>query len=179
MDTERGKRIVLELVTERMAALGWNKSDLARTSGLDAGTVGDFLSGARWPQEKSRAAIATALGWPPGEIYRLSRGDPSVHRYRLVEGGMGQTPAEAVESQSVDRLELAGELFAYMKKWPETEAAERQLLAEAAGVLIVRSARPEGGPSIESLRELYRGRSKGSEVPSAAYGGGTAEDSRS
>jgi lambda repressor-like predicted transcriptional regulator len=54
---------------------GWNTRDLARETGLDAATVGDFLAARRWPRSSTRGAVERALRWPPGYIKRIADGD--------------------------------------------------------------------------------------------------------
>lgn len=64
-------------VNRELSARGWNVVDLAREADLDAGTVGDFLAGKRWPQIATRGKIAVALGWTADSIDRLAQGlDP-------------------------------------------------------------------------------------------------------
>lgn len=58
-----------------MAAKGWNVRDLVRESGVDAGTLGDFLSGQRWPRIATRGRIESALGWDPGTISAIEDGE--------------------------------------------------------------------------------------------------------
>lgn len=46
-------------------------------TGLDPGTVGDFLNAARWPKVSSQGKIEKALGWPAGSICQIGHGaDP-------------------------------------------------------------------------------------------------------
>lgn len=60
-----------------LAARGRDKTWLALEAGLDAGTVGDFLNGSRWPQLRTQGAIERALGWQSGSIHQIGRGaDP-------------------------------------------------------------------------------------------------------
>lgn len=70
-------------VEAAMAARGWNVRDLARRASIDAGTVGDFLAGERWPRTSTRGRIETALGWTPGTISQVAAGgrapDPTSH----------------------------------------------------------------------------------------------------
>lgn len=58
-----------------MAELRLNATSVARTAGLDLGTVSDFLSGQRWPKPGTQGAIEVALEWPPGTIERLASGN--------------------------------------------------------------------------------------------------------
>jgi len=58
-----------------MAELRLSATAVARSAGLDLGTVSDFLSGQRWPKPGTQGAIETALEWPPGTIERLASGN--------------------------------------------------------------------------------------------------------
>lgn len=55
-------------------------SDFAPESGVDPGTVADFLSGVRWPDSKRRGELEGALGWPAGTFQHVVKGTepPSV-----------------------------------------------------------------------------------------------------
>lgn len=61
-----------------MTGRGWTNADLARAAGVDAGTVGDFLGGVRWPKGITKAKFAAALGWTPESLDRIERGDEPV-----------------------------------------------------------------------------------------------------
>jgi hypothetical protein len=63
-------------VTAAMHERTWNPTDIARESGVDVGTVSDFLSGQRWPRAATRARIERALSWPPGAINDIAAGRP-------------------------------------------------------------------------------------------------------
>ena len=55
---------------------GWNVRDLAQAADLDPGTVGDFLSGVRWPRTGTRGRLEQALGLTPGTLQRIAEGKP-------------------------------------------------------------------------------------------------------
>lgn len=55
-------------VQAQMRRLGMSRSDLARVTDLDLGTIGDFLNGHRWPRPATRVAISQALGWGPWDF---------------------------------------------------------------------------------------------------------------
>lgn len=66
-------------VNRELSSRGWNVADLAREALVDAGTIGDFLSGKRWPQIATRSKIAGAVGWTPDSIDLLVQGlDPKL-----------------------------------------------------------------------------------------------------
>lgn len=58
-----------------LAERGWTAADLMRETGLDSGTVGDFLAGTRWPQAPTRGKIERALGWDYGSIQLIAEGE--------------------------------------------------------------------------------------------------------
>ena len=55
-----------------MRELGLNAPQLARRAGVDPTTVRAFLAGRRWPQPRTRARLARALGWQVGDGIRLA-----------------------------------------------------------------------------------------------------------
>jgi len=63
-------------VSQRLAELGWNPSDLARHAEVDQGTVSDFLKGKRLPRIATRSKLEHALGWPAGGIEAAATGKP-------------------------------------------------------------------------------------------------------
>jgi transcriptional regulator with XRE-family HTH domain len=64
-------------VSDELSAKGWNVSDLARQAGIDLGTAGDFLNGARWPQRTTQGRIETALGIKTGTLSRIEQEMPA------------------------------------------------------------------------------------------------------
>lgn len=73
----RDRQAVARAVDAALARLGWTASDLTRETGLDPGTVGDFLNAGRWPQAPTRGKIERALGWEYGRIKLIAEGvDP-------------------------------------------------------------------------------------------------------
>jgi len=61
-------------VEAEMGDRGWDIQRLSQEAGLDPGTVGDFLSGARWPRIPTRGSIERALGWQPGRLAEIADG---------------------------------------------------------------------------------------------------------
>lgn len=51
-----------------------NPSWLVDATGVDPGTIGDFLNGSRWPKLSTQGRIEDAVGWPPGTIRRIGNG---------------------------------------------------------------------------------------------------------
>jgi hypothetical protein len=58
----------------RMSVLKFNVRDLAVAAELDAGTVGDFLAGNRWPRRSTRAKLEEALGFQPNVLQDIAEG---------------------------------------------------------------------------------------------------------
>jgi transcriptional regulator with XRE-family HTH domain len=65
-------------VQDEMARRGWTNAELAREAAVDAGTIGDFLGGSRWPKGVTRAKLATAFGWTPESLDIVERGGEPV-----------------------------------------------------------------------------------------------------
>lgn len=51
-----------------------NPAWLVEKANADAGTIGDFLNGRRWPKIGTQGKIERALGWPAGSIRRMGNG---------------------------------------------------------------------------------------------------------
>lgn len=69
-----GQRRATDAVAAEMADRGWNKADLAEATGLDYGTVSDFLSYERSIQGRTQTALETVFEWVPGTYRRLALG---------------------------------------------------------------------------------------------------------
>lgn len=101
-------------VQAAMASRGMNPGDLARRASVDAGTVGDFLSGQRWPKLRTQGRIEDALGWDAGTIAAIVNGaeppspktEPTVYRQR-VDGEMEILFAHYGELTPMARMRLA------------------------------------------------------------------------
>lgn len=78
-------------VAAELAHRGWNVADLKFKSGVDYGTLTDFLNGNRWPRTKTQGAIEKALGWGPGTIREIALGGQ-------VPSPGGETDARAPET---------------------------------------------------------------------------------
>lgn len=65
-----------QAVAAWLAAHGRNNAWLVAKTGLDSGTVGDFLNGKRWPKIGNQGKVERALGWEPGTIRAVANGDP-------------------------------------------------------------------------------------------------------
>lgn len=58
-----------------MAHLEWNNAALVTAAGVDAGTVGDFLNGQRWPKLGTQGKLERALRWPAGTLRAIAMGE--------------------------------------------------------------------------------------------------------
>ncbi len=54
-----------------------NNSWLVAATGADPATIGDFLSGSRWPKLGNQGKIEKAIGWDAGTLNAVSRGGPT------------------------------------------------------------------------------------------------------
>ena len=71
---ERDVRAAGAAVAAAAGALGWSQTELATRAGVDPGTLGDFVAGARWPRQTTRGRIEKALQWRPGTIQQIADG---------------------------------------------------------------------------------------------------------
>lgn len=100
-----GRARAREAVERQMIAFGWNISDLARNSGLDVGTVGDFISGQRWAQPATQNKLEQALGWAAGSIVLITRGGEPVTAVDVETVGPGDQDADVLASLPPEALE--------------------------------------------------------------------------
>lgn len=61
-------------VSAVLASRGWSPARLAKESGADPGTIGDFLAGRRWIKLPTQGKIERALGWEHGTISSIEAG---------------------------------------------------------------------------------------------------------
>ncbi len=61
-------------VRREMASRRMGVRDLAAATGLDVGTVSDFINGRRWPVIKTLGAIEQALDLPAGTLDDIKKG---------------------------------------------------------------------------------------------------------
>ncbi len=90
--TVEGKRAALEFVLRELHLHNWDKVDLARETGLDAGTVGDLLAGKRWPRIKTLGKIEAALECSPGMLQAIAeerQAAPKADEYPFVTAKEG------------------------------------------------------------------------------------------
>lgn len=66
-DEQRNR--VRALIRQRMREMNLNVAELCRITGLDNGTLGDFINGeTRWPHPRTRTAVEAALDLPKGYL---------------------------------------------------------------------------------------------------------------
>lgn len=70
---DMSKAAAERVVQERMERLGLTNAELARMAGVDAGTIGDFIQGRRWPLPSTRLALEVALELKPGTLAAVAR----------------------------------------------------------------------------------------------------------
>lgn len=109
-----------------MSAKRLSTAALAKSIGLDPGTVGDFLNGTRWPQAVTRAKLEEAVDWPTGSIAAIADGAPVPESVGAVADAprgavLLDLPAEVTEGMSPMERE---ELIATLKARAFEKAAE-------------------------------------------------------
>lgn len=77
MGQTKNQRRAADAVAARMAHLEWNNTQLVAATGVDPGTIGDFLNGKRWPKLGTQGKIETALDWRPGTLRSIASGGPA------------------------------------------------------------------------------------------------------
>lgn len=75
LDKEEARSRVRADVVAAMSDLRWNLQDLIDRAGVDRKTLKAFIDGDRWPQMGTLGRIEGALGWEPGRIAGMLRGD--------------------------------------------------------------------------------------------------------
>lgn len=76
MDREAARSAVRVAVQAELGHRGWNIAQLREATGIDSGTLSDFLNGVRWPRIKTLGTIEKALGWPAGSVASMLAGGP-------------------------------------------------------------------------------------------------------
>jgi hypothetical protein len=74
MPQNPNQRRASDAVAAWLAANYKNNAWLAEAAHADAGTIGDFLNGQRWPKVGTQGRIEDALGWPHGTIRQIGNG---------------------------------------------------------------------------------------------------------
>jgi transcriptional regulator with XRE-family HTH domain len=62
------------IVARRRLELGMDAAQLARTAAVDPKTVASLEHGERWPRDRSRVSIESALGWKAGSLDDIRAG---------------------------------------------------------------------------------------------------------
>lgn len=101
-------------------------------TGLDPGTVGDFLNAARWPKVSSQGKIEKALGWPAGSICQIGHGaDPGAVGAVVETPGYVASPGLLLE-ESITNAELYRLMLAMRAGSDRIEAAVADLSRRVA-----------------------------------------------
>jgi hypothetical protein len=74
MPNNEGRTRARLAVAAELAHREWSTSRLARESGADPGTIGDFLGGKRWIKIPTQGKVERALGWRAGTIAAIESG---------------------------------------------------------------------------------------------------------
>lgn len=69
-DQRRASRGVSAWLAHHERNIAW----LIRKTKADAGTIGDFLNGNRWPKFQNQGRIEKAIGWPAGTLTAIADG---------------------------------------------------------------------------------------------------------
>lgn len=69
------QRRASQAVAAWLAANEKNPAWLVHQTKADAGTIGDFLNGKRWPKVGTQGKVEKALGWPAGAIRQIGLGE--------------------------------------------------------------------------------------------------------
>lgn len=90
------QRRAADAVAARMAHLEWNNAQLVSVAGVDAGTIGDFLNGKRWPKIGTQGKIEKALQWPLGTLRAIASGGPAPDPVSPDDAGSDGAEADAL-----------------------------------------------------------------------------------
>jgi hypothetical protein len=74
MPQSESQRRASDAVAAWLAKQRRNPAWLVAETGVDPGTIGDFLNGLRWPKLGTQGKIEGAIGWPPGTIRQIGNG---------------------------------------------------------------------------------------------------------
>jgi hypothetical protein len=102
MAQTKNQRRAADAVAARMAHLEWNNTQLVAATGVDPGTIGDFLNGKRWPKLGTQGKIESALDWRPGTLRSIAAGGPAPDPSAGV-GAVGKNPDSQDDSLRLRR----------------------------------------------------------------------------
>lgn len=71
-DMQRRRQVARDAFIRRRAELDVTQEEVARKAGVAPRTVQNLEHGV-WPQPVTRHKLEQAVGWPPGELHRLSQ----------------------------------------------------------------------------------------------------------
>ena len=131
---ETARQAVRDELARRQKDPAW----LARTAPADPGTINDFLEGKRWPRLSTLAKIDDALGWTPGTIDRIRRGQSGPTR--------GPRQATLLDALNVDEARAMTSAV---------EAALARTLDEWAMLKLAAQQAQEALAAVEAKRTHY------------------------
>lgn len=162
--TEKPLAEVGALAAARRRELKMDRAALARKAKVDPKTVRALEEGERWPRDKSRTQIESALDWPAGALERLRNNEPFAVQIDLEYLTRTRSPRDFEgELAQVNREQLpppnATDLLILARDTPPEERTERQWeLLHAAEERLKRlenpkpTSRPKPGYGGEALR---------------------------
>lgn len=83
------------------------EAHLREAAKVDPKTLGALLNGTRWPQEKTRLKIETALDWEVGSLQDLKEGRSAVARASQVDSPLQTASNDELLEEIKRRLETA------------------------------------------------------------------------
>ena len=69
----------------RMNEMSVTVPKLAKSAGIDGGTIRSLLAGKRWPVRSTLQRLDRALGWSDGEITRRAQLRPELYEFEAIE----------------------------------------------------------------------------------------------
>jgi transcriptional regulator with XRE-family HTH domain len=103
-----GRQRAARAATARRGALNMTQQELAGAAGVDPKTIWNLEKRDRWPIARNRSRIEKALGWPEGELERISSEDGD-EKPLLSSGLLRDFQREVGEEDTAAVLELLAE----------------------------------------------------------------------
>ena len=112
MAQTQGQRRASDAVAAQLASWEWNNSRLVAATGVDSGTIGDFLNGKRWPKIGTQGKIEKAMGWPGGTLRQVAAGQDPPPISQEPPGSSPPDPStpERVDLSAASDADLVNEL---------------------------------------------------------------------
>jgi hypothetical protein len=80
-----------QAVVERYEELGLSPRNLHRDKIIDQEALTELISGRRWPDQATRAALEAALAWPSGTLDTIREGEPPGEITDVITPSVGRT----------------------------------------------------------------------------------------